>query len=696
MKRAIGSMETFFTLFIFLLFPGLQYVMARRAPDAGFYIAFSLWMIGSAIIFAWRMRGRKDERNARRLLRDLEKGNIERHESLKSAGIDWANAVYEVIHYLYEQFIHIKVQLGKTRQAAGVVKSNFEESVEGIRQISRASGAIAQGAENQARDAEKTLSFTRALDQKIAALTEVTHLLSAEADAASAISRAGEKHVNQLTESDKESQSLIAGMSDRIAGLNSITESIGQITSTISEISDQTNLLSLNASIEAARAGEAGRGFAVVADEVRKLAEQSRRASTDISRMIGSIQAAIRDFIAMSEDTRKYFNNRTGLIEAVNTSFKEIQASLAGIVKKESSVNGEVEALGRFKDEVIAAVSDIATIAEETAAGTEEVASLVMYQESQQDTVLTSMDDIQASIGRLEAILQTIHTARIETRSLTLGISLLEKSEFLRTVEEGAAREARKRGIGLLSGTPDRFDVDRQIERIEWLLSQGIQGLAVFPGNEEKMLAVINRVSDRGIPVVCIDNDMPKSRRATRIGNDYLKLGRMAGESAARLLGNKGKVIALLCASTVENVQWRFEGFKSGLGRQKEIQILEKVDMPGTDIGETTRTIEDLIRRHPDFDLLYVVTDESSIAAARVFKQKGLKKKLVCIANSVEVMKHVKEGIVSAQFCMRNGLWGARAVKYLVDIIEGRKVPASDDTGYYRVTKTNVHVFLKE
>lgn len=118
--------------------------------------------------------------------------------------------------------------------------------------------------------------------------------------------------------------------------------------------------------------------------------------------------------------------------------------------------------------------------------------------------------------------------------------------------------------------------------------------------------------------------------------------------------------------------------------------------MPGTDYEETVKNIEEIIERHPDFDLLFVVTDDSSIAAAKVFKKKALKKRLVCIANSSEVTNFVKEGIVSSQFCMRNNLWGTRAVKYLVDISEGRKVPDFDDTGYYEVTKINVDIFLKD
>ncbi|PWE16688.1 chemotaxis protein [Marinicauda salina] len=108
-------------------------------------------------------------------------------------------------------------------------------------------------------------------------------------------------------------------------------EKIGDIVNLISDIAEQTNLLALNATIEAARAGEAGKGFAVVASEVKSLANQTAKATEEISGQISSVQRIVGDAVGAIETV-------SGSIEQVNT----VSASISAAVEQQNAATAEI------------------------------------------------------------------------------------------------------------------------------------------------------------------------------------------------------------------------------------------------------------------------------------------------------------------------------------------------------------------
>jgi methyl-accepting chemotaxis protein len=120
---------------------------------------------------------------------------------------------------------------------------------------------------------------------------------------------------------------------DRISLLAQTANRIGDVVELINNIAGQTNLLALNATIEAARAGDAGRGFAVVAGEVKALAEQTAKATGEISQQIAAVQSATGDAVGAIRE-----------IGATIGRMSEIAALIA------ASVGGQSEATSKIAD----------------------------------------------------------------------------------------------------------------------------------------------------------------------------------------------------------------------------------------------------------------------------------------------------------------------------------------------------------
>lgn len=174
----------------------------------------------------------------------------------------------------------------------------------------------------------------------------------------------------------KQVEQMTAAMNERIERSKAVRE-ISELTENIISITEQTNLLSLNASIEAARAGEAGKGFAVVADEIGKLANSSSEAAERIQQVSSEVIAAVNDLSKEAEVMVAFINETTmsGYQNLVNTGgdYQNDAGSFYDIMDEFSHTSSD---LRQNMDSIKEAVEAINVAVEESAKGITNVSEM--------------------------------------------------------------------------------------------------------------------------------------------------------------------------------------------------------------------------------------------------------------------------------------------------------------------------------
>jgi methyl-accepting chemotaxis protein len=278
------------------------------------------------------------------------------------------------------------------RAAMDDLASDFERSVNGIvHTVSTAAASMqttAQSMTATASDASARAANVSAASRSasgnvgtVAAAAE--ELSSSVAEISRQVGRSSEIASQAVTDAERTNATVQV--------LSTGAEKIGEVVKLIHSIAAQTNLLALNATIEAARAGESGRGFAVVASEVKALANQTAKATEEISAQVEAMQQSTNDAVTAIDG-----------ISRTIAQMSEITTSIASSIEQQGEATREIarniQSAAAGSSEISAHIGGVTTAAAATGTAASEVLDNARELDNQSGMLRSAVDGFLAKV----------------------------------------------------------------------------------------------------------------------------------------------------------------------------------------------------------------------------------------------------------------------------------------------------------
>ncbi|MGN0327845.1 MAG: methyl-accepting chemotaxis protein [Lachnospira sp.] len=285
--------------------------------------------------------------------------------------------------------------------ASNDLDDNLSSTNRSVEQIELAVNDIAQGASSQAEDTQTATENVVSIGSMISDAGSRSEALKNNMDNLKSSNSSIIKSLEELDKINEDSKTSIDTIAKQTDTTNKSALRIREVTEIISSISEETNLLSLNASIEAARAGESGRGFAVVASQIQKLAEQSNESAKQIEQISDLLISDSEEAVKTMNEVKEIIYKQSSYVEQLSSIFDKFNSELNNAFGQIENINGSVQDMDDARVSVVDVVQNLTAIAQENAASTEETSASM-------SEVRNIVNEIAINVSKLNNIANTL------------------------------------------------------------------------------------------------------------------------------------------------------------------------------------------------------------------------------------------------------------------------------------------------
>lgn len=265
----------------------------------------------------------------------------------------------------------------------------------------------------------------------------------------------------------------------------------------------------------------------------------------------------------------------------------------------------------------------------------------------------------------------------------------------------------RELGVKVTIAGPNTIDIPGLVGTLEQTAARKPAGIMVVGWDPSALVPAINAAIASGVPVVCVDADVPASNRLAFIGTDWREIGMRQAQAMLKALnGRKGRVAMLgLIEQSID--QQAFEGFRSVMA-PAGMMVMDPQQDKGNQ-SEAARVASALLQAHPDLVGMAGFDSESGAGMGQAIKESGKVGNVfsTCVDSEPQQLRFIKEGVITASVGQKRALFTYQGVRALFDVVHNSlkfsandakagisPIPVYYNTGTFIVDKSNVDLML--
>ena len=277
------------------------------------------------------------------------------------------------------------------------------------------------------------------------------------------------------------------------------------------------------------------------------------------------------------------------------------------------------------------------------------------------------------------------------TKHYKFGFTCMDQSNpFFVLIEKTIRQEVEARGDQLISVDPAN-NVTRQIQQVEDVIAQDIDGIFLNPAEAEGIIPALDQLKAAGIPIVNFDTEVADmSYVATYTGSDNYNAGKVCGEDLIKKCPNGGKIL-VLDSPTMNSVVDRTNGFMDTI-KGHNFKVVGQQDAKGN-LQVAMGIAEDLLQSNPDVVAIFGGNDPTALGALAAANAAGIKKaKIYGVDGSPDIKKELASGnsLIEGSGAQSPMAIAKKSVELMYKIMNGEKVDARYPVPTFLITKDNV------